>query len=308
MPNYVTPTIGTGAVTDTAKTGDLVPEIWAKELAANRVDNLVLWALINGQYQGEISQKGDVLHIDDLAEIDDDTSTNASVTNRSTIDSLEVGQVDLIIDRYIRKAVGIQDVAAAQSAYALRAPYLERLGRFLDRAKDEEVYRKAVADFAHTVSAGAALTFNTIVDAASKLDESNVPQEDRFIVINGKGLADLRKVAEFTLYNHTGEAGIVKNTKGIVGHIYGMPVYVTEAIKAQSGVFNFLMFHRSAIIGATQNVPGVESDRDKLAGIDYVVGSELFGVKVHRPDHGVVITRTAPATTTTSTTTTTTTL
>jgi hypothetical protein len=51
------------------------------------------------------------------------------------------------------------------------------------------------------------------------------------------------------------------------------------------------MFHKEAIIGATQAVPGVESDRDKLLGVDYIVGAELFGVKVLRPDHGVVITR-----------------
>ena len=298
MPNYVTPTIGTGAVTDSAQTGDLVPELWAKEIADNRVDNLVLWALIDSRYSGEISQKGDVLHIPFVGEIDDDTSTNASVSTASTIDSLDVTTIDLLIDRYLRKAVGIQDVAAAQSAYELRSPYVTRLGRFLDRGKDEEVMRKAVAGFTHTQAAsgtGGTLAFADIVDAAAKLDTANVPEGERYIVVNGLGRADLRKIPEFTSYKETGDAGLVKNKTGFVGHIYGMPVYVTEAIKAKSGTLNFLMFHRSAIIGATQHVPSLESDRDKLLGVDYVVGSELFGVKVLRPDHGVVITRNAPS-------------
>ena len=298
MPNYVTPTIGTGAVTDSAQTGDLVPELWAKEIADNRVDNLVLWALIDSRYSGEISQKGDVLHIPFVGEIDDDTSTNASVTTASTIDSLDVTTIDLLIDRYLRKAVGIQDVAAAQSAYELRSPYVTRLGRFLDRGKDEEVMRKAVAGFTHTQNAsgtGGSLAFADIVDAAAKLDTANVPEGERYIVVNGIGRADLRKIPEFTAYKETGDAGLVKNMTGFVGHIYGMPVYVTEAIKAVSGKLNFLMFHRSAIIGATQHVPSLEGDRDKLLGVDYVVGSELFGVKVLRPDHGVVIKRTAPS-------------
>ena len=294
MSNYVTPTIGTGAVTDAANTGQLVPEIWAKEIAANRVDNLVLWALIDGRYQGEISQAGDVLHIPFLAEIEDDTSVNASVTARSTIDSLDVSTTDLLIDRYLRKAVGVQDVAAAQSAYALRSPYLEKLGRFLDRAKDEEVYKKMVADFTGLVNAtgtGGSLAFADIVDAATILDGKNVPEGERAIVLNGVGRGDLRKIPEFTSYKETGDAGLVKNMTGFVGHIYGMPVYVTEAIKANAGVYNFLMFHKSAVIGATQEVPGIESDRDKLLGVDYVVGSELFGVKTLRADHGVVIKR-----------------
>lgn len=300
MPNYVTPTLGTGAVTDAANTADLVPELWAKEIAANRVDNLVLWQLINGQYQSEIGQKGDILHIPFLSEIEDDTSANASVTTESTIEALDVSLTDLIIDRYLRKAVGIQDVAAAQSAYSLRAPYLEKLGRYLDRAKDEEIYRKATATvanggFSNAIDSGAALTFESIVDAATLLDSKNVPEGDRFIVVNGIGRGDLRKIPEFFSYKETGASTLVKSTTGFVGELYGMPVYVTNAIKAQAGVFKFLMFHRSAIIGATQDVPGIESDRNKLLGVDYVVGSELFGVKVLRPDHGVVISRAVTA-------------
>lgn len=295
--NYVTPT-STGSESDSNGTGKLVPELWAKEIADNRVDNLVLWQLIDGRYSGEIRTKGDILHIPFVGEIDDDTDENASVTTASTVDSLEVELIDLVIDRYIRKAVGIQDVAAAQSAYEMRSPYVTRLGRFLDRAKDEEVMKKAVAGFTNVIEASGTngtLAFEDVVDAATALDSKNVPEGDRFIVVNGVGRGDLRKIPEFTAYKETGDSGLVKSKTGFVGHLYGMPVYVTNAIKAVSGDYNFLMFHKSAIIGATQNVPSLESDRNKLLGLDYVVGAELFGVKVLRPDHGVVIKRTAPS-------------
>ena len=310
MANLVTPTIGTGAVNDSANTKALVPEIWAADIAKNRTDNLVLWQLINGQYQSEIGQAGDVLHINFVAEIDDSTATNSSVSVASTIDSLDVTQTDLLIDRYIRKAVGIQDVAKAQSKYEMRSHYVERLGRFLARALDEEVMKKAVLGFSNTKNAtgtSGTLTFADIVDAAAMLDTNNVPENERYIVVNGVGRADLRKIPEFTAYKETGDRGLVKSMTGFVGHIYGMPVYVTEAIKPASGDLNFLMFHREAVIGATQSVPPVEPGREKLLGTDYIVGSQLWGVKVLRPDHGVVIKRTAPATTTTTTTSTTTT-
>jgi hypothetical protein len=301
MSNFVTPTIGTGAVSDgDAHTERLVPEIWAKEIAANRVDNLVLWALVDASYSGEISAKGDVLHIPFVGEIDDDTSVNSSVTTASTIGELDVTTVDLLIDRYIRKALGIQDVAKAQSAYSMREKYVQTLGRFLDRAKDEEVYAKAVVGFTNTPVVGTGtdgvLAFKDIVDAAAVLDTQNVPESERYIVVNGMGRADFRKIPEFTAYKEVGQSGLVKSTAGFVGEIYGMPVYVTNAIKASDDstpVYNFLMFHKSAIIAATQSVPSIESDRDKLIGLDYVVGAELFGVKVLRPTHGVVIKRTA---------------
>lgn len=302
MPNQIQPTINTGAV-GSAGTGNsdrLVPELWAKEIAANRVDNLVLWMLIDSRYSSEISNKGDVLHIPFVGEIDDDTDTNYTVGTDVSIDSLDVTSVDLVIDRYIRKGVGVQDALKAQSAYGLRQPAQERLSRFLDRAKDEEVFRKAVAGFTNTPVAASGtngtLAFEDFVDAAAVLDTKNVPEDDRFIVVNGMGRADLRKIPQFTAYKEVGESGLVKNKNGFVGEIYGMPVYVTNAIKANADVtpaYEFLMFHRSAIIAATQDVPRIEFGRDYKKGQDDMVGSELFGVKVLRPDHGVVITRTA---------------
>jgi hypothetical protein len=295
--NYVTPTIGQGSAADAARTDRLIPEIWAKEIADNRVDNLVLWALIDSRYSSEIKMKGDTLHVPFLSEITDDTSVNSSVTVASTIDALDATLIDLYIDRYIRKALGVQDVAKVQSAYELRSPYVTRLGRFLDRAKDEEVWTKAVAGFTETITAtgntNTTLAFKDIVNAAAILDANNVPEDNRYIVVNGYGRADLRQIPEFTSYKETGDAGLVKNKTGFVGHIYGMPVYVTNACSEVDGVYQFLMFHKEAIIGATQTVPSLESDRDKLLGVDYIVGGELFGVKVLRPDHGVKITRPA---------------
>lgn len=299
MPNQIQPTIGTGAV-GSAPTGNsdrLVPELWAKEIAANRVDNLVLWTLIDSRYSSEISSKGDVLHIPFVGEIDDATDTNYTVGTDVVIDNLDVTTVDLVIDRYIRKGVGVQDALKAQSAYGLRQPAQERLARFLDRAKDEEVFRKAVAGFTNTpIASGAALAFEDFVDAAAVLDTKNVPEDERFIVVNGMGRADLRKIPQFTAYKEVGESGLVKSKNGFVGEIYGMPVYVTNAIKANDDAtpaYEFLMFHKSALIAATQDVPRVEFGRDYKKGQDDMIGSELFGVKVLRPDHGVVITRTA---------------
>jgi hypothetical protein len=294
MPNYITPTIGTGAVSGSGDEALNVPELWAKELQENRVNNLVMWALIDGRYSSEISQKGDTLHINSLDEITDDTSSNTAVSGL-TIDGLDTDQVDLLIDRYIRKVLGVQDVLKAQSAYEFRAPYTARLGRYLDRALDEEVMRKAVAGAGSTITVtgntNTTLAFADVVNACAALDAANVPQEGRSMVINGYGLGDLRQVPEFTAYKETGEAGLVKSATGLVGEIYGIKVFVTNAVTTASSKYNFLLIQKSAIIGATQSVPSFEADRDKVDGIDFIAGAELFGVKVLRADHIVKITR-----------------
>lgn len=294
MANYVTPTIGTGAVSGSGDEALNIPELWAKEIQENRVNNLVMWALIDGRLSSEISQKGDTLHLNFLDEITDDTSVNSPVSGL-TIDGLDTDQVDLIIDRYIRKVLGVHDVLKAQSAYEFRAPYTARLGRYLDRALDEEVMRKAVAGAGSTISVtgntNKTLAFADVVNAAAKLDAANVPVEGRAIVINGYGLGDLRQVPEFTAFKETGESGLVKGTTGLVGEIYGMKVYVSNAVSTTGGNYNFLMLHRSAVIGAVQSVPSFESDRDKVDGVDFIAGAQLWGVKVLRADHIVKITR-----------------
>lgn len=294
MANYVTPTIGTGAVSGSGDEALNIPELWAKEIQENRVNNLVMWALIDGRLSSEISQKGDTLHLNFLDEITDDTSVNSAVSGL-TIDGLDTDQVDLIIDRYIRKVLGVHDVLKAQSAYEFRAPYTARLGRYLDRALDEEVMRKAVAGAGSTISVtgntNKTLAFADVVNAAARLDAANVPVEGRAIVINGYGLGDLRQVPEFTAFKETGESGLVKGATGLVGEIYGMKVYVSNAVSTTGGNYNFLMLHRSAVIGAVQSVPSFESDRDKVDGVDFIAGAQLWGVKVLRADHIVKITR-----------------
>lgn len=294
MANYVTPTIGTGAVSGSGDEALNIPELWAKEIQENRVNNLVMWALIDGRLSSEISQKGDTLHLNFLDEITDDTSVNSAVSGL-TIDGLDTDQIDLIIDRYIRKVLGVHDVLKAQSAYEFRAPYTARLGRYLDRALDEEVMRKAVAGAGKTITVtgntNTTLAFADVVKAAAELDAANVPIEGRAIVINGYGLGDLRQVPEFTAFKETGESGLVKGATGLVGEIYGMKVYVSNAVSTTGGNYNFLMLHRSAVIGAVQSVPSFESDRDKVDGIDFIAGAQLWGVKVLRADHIVKITR-----------------
>ena len=76
---------------------------------------------------------------------------------------------------------------------------------------------------------------------------------------------------------------------GLVGEVFGMPVYVTNVIKQKGNKDVAYVMHKSAVKGLAQ-LSKTEDGRDKLAGVDYVVGSTLFGASVIRPDHVVEIT------------------
>lgn len=293
MPNYVTPTKGTGAVDGTPATKPFVPAIWAPEVEKNRTDNLVLWNFIDHSNLGEAVNYGDVIHVPFMDEIDTDVATNTDATGATTpIDGIKTRYVDVPIDRYLRKPVGVQDVAKAQSKYEFRALYVERLGRWIAKAHDTEVIAKIQAEtdiLKQTTAAAGQFAYSDIVDALGKLDAANVPEDNRALFVNGKVRAALRKIHEFTSYASVGEKGIVKTQHGLVGEIFGMPVYVTNVIKQKGGKDVAYVMHKSAVKGLAQFTK-TEDGRDKLAGVDYVVGATLFGAKVVRPDHVVEIT------------------
>lgn len=278
----MTPT--TGAV--------FIPEVWAKDVQMARRNKLVMANLVDHQYESDLVY-GDTVHITSIAEMTADAITPG--TALTPVAPTETEQT-LVVDQYYGKAIELQDMLKRQSKYDLRAPYADVIGFALATAIDGSL----LAQFANVASgnkqtAVATLTFNGIVDAHGLLDKNNVPQDDRYMVINWAGLADLRKLDEFKSYNETGEVGLVEKKAGFVGTIYGAPVYLTNAVKSNtdSGTpnYQFLLFHKSAFAIAVQTQPEMESDRDILKKTDLLSGSTLWGVKTVRTDHAVVIRR-----------------
>jgi len=275
-----------------ANTSGFVPELWAPELMENRTNNLVMLNLVNHQYESQLLQKGDTVHIEKMDEF---TVQDIDETVGLTVTAATTSEDTIVIDKYVGFAKAYQDVIKKQSAYELRAPIVERGGRALATAIDSYILSKwNSVRAANKPAAIASLTFGAIVDAHAILDAANVPEDDRFLVVNGIGRADLRKIPEFTAYKETGEAGLVKGKKGLVGEIYGTPVYVTNAVVSDTGSYKFILAHRDAFAAAVQIKPEIEYDRDIVKKADIITGSTLLGAKVLRDDHAVIISRTVP--------------
>ncbi len=275
----MTPT--TGAV--------FIPEVWAKDVQMARRNKLIMSSLVDHQYESELKY-GDTVHITSIAEMTADAITPG--TALVPVAPTETEQT-LVIDQYYGKAIEIQDMLKKQSKYDLRKPYTDVIGHALAKAIDGTLLAQfANVIAAHKMTAIATVTFDAIVDAHTLLDEDNVPMEDRALVINAKILGDLRKLDEFRAHNEVGTEGIIKSKLGIVGTIYGTPVYLTNAVKTDAGAYQALLFHKSAFALAMQIDPEMEQDRDILKKADLVSGSTLWGVKTVRTDHAVVIRRT----------------
>ena len=272
-----------------SNTSSFIPELWAADIQKNRTNHLVMLNLVNKQYESQVLSKGDTVHIEAMDEFTTDVIDPAVGL---TVKAATISETTLVIDQYVGFARAVQDMLKKQSAYDLRASFVERGGRALATAIDSYLMSLG-ANFTTKRTAVANLSYDEFVDAMAVLDGRNIPQEDRALVINGAGLADLRKVAQFNFYGNAGETPLKKvPTNGLVGDIYGVPVYITEAVATVTGAYQYLLFHKEAIAAAVQLKPEMEHDRDILKKADIVSGSTLFGAKVVRPDHGVVIQRT----------------
>jgi hypothetical protein len=267
-----------------------IDEVWAKDIQENRRNKLIATKIVDHQFEDRILNHGDTVHITSIAPL-----TATAITPGSPIVPIANTETEqtLVIDQYYGVGVELQDMLKKQSTYNLRKPYVDEMSYALASKIDETLLAEWTnVATANKMTAVAALTFAGIVDANVLLDKANVPMSDRALIVNAAGLGDLRKLAEFTMYEKTGKEGLVTGDFGLVGRIYGAPVYMTNAIPKAGGSAKNMLVHKSAFAVAIQMKPDMEYDRDILKKTDIITGSALWGVKTIRPDHAVVLQRT----------------
>ena len=275
-----------------ANSDKVIDEVWAKEILENRRNRLVMEQLVNHDYEGQIKNHGDTVHIISLPDM---VAQDIVPGTEMTVTPLVPTEQLLVIDQYKGVPAEVQDMLMKQSTYDLRRPYTEKIGFALADAIDKYLIGLAVAGVAagNTLTAVSALNKAALVAAHAKLDALNVPTEGRSLIINGFGKADLRLDQDMTWADRQG-SGVSIAGAGYAGTIYDTPVYVTNQVPKINSNANwaFILIHRDALTAAVQIDPEVETDRRVLSKSWIVAGSTLFGGKVIRPDHIVVIPRT----------------
>lgn len=275
-----------------ANSSELIDEVWAKEILENRRNRLVMEQLVNHDYEGQIKNHGDTVHIISLPDL---VAQDIVPGTEMTVTPIDPSEQLLVIDQYKGVPAEVQDMLMKQSTYDIRRPFTEKIGFALADAIDKFLLSLAVTGAAagNVMTPVSALNKATLVAAHALLDAKNVPTEGRSLIINGVGKADLRLDQDMTWADRQG-AGVSISGAGYAGTIYDTPVYVTNQVTKTDANANwaFVLIHRDALTCAVQIEPETETERRALAKSTIIVGSTLFGGKVIRPDHIVVIKRT----------------
>jgi hypothetical protein len=119
-----------------------------------------------------------------------------------------------------------------------------------------------------------------LVDMGTVLDEANVPEQNRFVVIPAK-MAGLIKKSELKDASLTGDSvSIVRN--GRLGMIDRFTVYVSHNLKVSSGKYNVIAGHKMGFTFASQ-MTNMETIRSETTFGNIIRGLQVYGYQVVKP-------------------------
>lgn len=206
------------------------PEVWAANLLVALEKSLVFGGdgVVNRDYEGDISQYGDSVHINSIS--DPTIAPYAKNTNLGDPEALTDAEQILLIDQANAFNFQIDDIDKAQvrnngatmreatsrAAFGLR----DRADQFLAaRMRGAAGNALGVID---TSSNAEELYEKLIVPASVKLDEANVPEENRFLVLPPSVYGVLQLDGRFIKANESGSDAL---HNGRVGDAAGFRIY-----------------------------------------------------------------------------------
>ena len=295
--------LGTAHVTTTTA-NTFIPEIWSDEIIASYKKNLVAANLVKKMnFKGK---KGDSIHIPSP------TRGNASVKSAQTQVTLIAAtesEVVVNIDKHYEYSRLIEDIVEAQALASLRQFYTDDAGYALARQVDTDLVRlgrgvnggDGTANYtgafsgadgttAYTGTAGA-LTDAAIRRSIQRLDDNDVPMDNRFLIVPPSTRNTLMGIARFTEQAFVGEVGGANTIRnGEIGNVYGIPVFVTSnADAATDGDRICLLAHKDfAVLVEQMGVRSQTQYKQEYLGTLFT-SDMLYGVKELRDSSAVCL-------------------
>lgn len=204
--------------------------------------------------------------------------------------------------RLIEDIVKVQALASQRRFYTDDAGYalsrqidtsLIQLGRQANNGAGTNVYAAAYsgADGTTAYVAAANTGLGAITDAAirrtiQRLDDNDVPMDDRYLVLPPSARNTMMGLNRFTEQAYVGEQGqgnTIRNGK--IGDVYGVEVYVTPQCDTASGSTACrigLMFHKDAFILVEQMAVRSQTQYKQEYLADLFTADTLYGVQILR--------------------------
>mgnify|MGYP003961901013 CR=1 FL=1 len=282
-----------------AYTGNFIPEIWSGKLIENFYDATVLSAIANTDYEGEIKAHGDTVNIRTTPEL----TINDYVKGMTlSLENPDKAKIQLLIDKGKYFAAVEDDVDQVQSDIALMDTWSKDASERMKIAIDTDVLGNIATDVVAankgltageqtlsidlgvTGTPNAITTSNVlaeIINHGTVLDEANVPETDRWMLIPAK-MAGLIKQSDLKDASITGD-GSSPLRNGRIGMIDRFTCYVSHNLPLSAtgaaGEFTILSGHKKGLTFASQ-MTNMETLRSETTFGDIIRGLQVYGYKV----------------------------
>ncbi|MFK4439660.1 P22 phage major capsid protein family protein [Paenibacillus sp. RC21] len=268
---------------------NFIPTIWSARLNESLKKNLVYGNVVNTDYEGEIQGQGSTVKINSIGAVT--IGNYDKVAGIGNPQELDATQKMLVIDQAKYFNFQVDDVDAAQAnvnlldggiveaSYGLANVVDQYLAGFYTEVKAENTMGNDTTPVIPTKDTA----YDMLIDLGVLLDENNVPESERFVVVPAWYYGLLLKDARFTK-----DSNIIRT--GYVGDIDGMTVYKSNNVPNTGGAkYKIIAGHKSAISFAGQ-VDSVEAFRPEKQFSDAVKGLQVFGAKCIKPEALAVLT------------------
>ena len=258
-----------------------IPEVFSKKLQAKFYAQTVLSEVTTNEYEGEISGLGNKVNIRAVPAV-----TVADYTGSLSYADVTSSTIELDINKAKSYAFKVDDILRRQADID-----------FMNEAAGDAAQNMKIEieqDVFGNVAAGSSITdvnatpsndttsnvLGFILDCGENLDTNNIPEEDRFLIIN-PAVASILKQSELRQAYLTGDS-VSPLRNGFIGMVDRFKVYVSNNLSTSSGVTSGLYGHPKAIAYASQ-MTNTETVRLESSFGDGVRGLAVYGYKVVVP-------------------------
>lgn len=270
--------------TGTTSEVNFIPEVFSKLLQAKFYSKSILPEISNTDYEGEISGQGDKIVVRTVPAV-----TINDYSGSITTQELTTAKVEMLIDKAKYYSFKVDDVLAAQADINMLEAASTDASEGMRIAVETDVLSAAVTG-ATTIGSQTTITSSNILEnilvLSKTLDELNIPEEGRFIVLSPEFISMLKQ-SELRQAYLTGDAtSPLRN--GLVGMVDRFKVFqsnmvYTPATGTDAGYTHVLAGHPKALSFASQ-FTNTETVRMESTFGDQVRGLKVYGSKVITPN------------------------
>jgi hypothetical protein len=272
------PTTGaTEFVDKTIADGVFSPDIWSK--------NVLTATESNRRYESD-ARVGKAIKVASIGNLSArPKSENAAITYETINETVAT----ITLATWVYAAIGVEDIVEVQSQIDVRQRYEQKIGYALAQDVDTRL-ASTPAQFNNTVGAsGTPFTDDNVRRAVQYLDDNDVPEDGRFIVMTPAEKNDKLGLDRWSNQLYRGGEGGQQVNRGEIGReVYGLRPYVTtNLVKPSAGQGNNIVAHKEAVALVMQRQPKMHLFYDIDLFTWKVASEQILGFQEMRDVFGV---------------------